>query len=28
VLEHWFMVLPISTTALWEWGMRRRESTA
>lgn len=22
VLEHWFMVVPVSTTWLWEWGLR------
>jgi len=24
ILEHWFMVLPLSTTALWKWAMRNR----
>jgi putative photosynthetic complex assembly protein 2 len=24
VLEHWFMVLPLSSTALWKWAMRNR----
>ncbi len=25
VLEHWFMVIPLPTQALWNWGMRSRE---
>jgi putative photosynthetic complex assembly protein 2 len=25
VLEHWFLVLPLPTTALWGWGLRSRE---
>jgi putative photosynthetic complex assembly protein 2 len=24
ILEHWFMVLPLSSTALWRWAMRNR----
>jgi antibiotic biosynthesis monooxygenase (ABM) superfamily enzyme len=24
ILEHWFMVLPLSSTALWKWAMRNR----
>lgn len=24
ILEHWFMVLPLPTTALWNWGLRSR----
>jgi putative photosynthetic complex assembly protein 2 len=29
ILEHWFMVLPLSSTALWKWAMRsRRKSDA
>ena len=24
VLEHWLLILPISTTRLWEWGLRSR----
>jgi putative photosynthetic complex assembly protein 2 len=24
ILEHWFMVLPLPTTALWSWGLRSR----
>jgi putative photosynthetic complex assembly protein 2 len=29
ILEHWFMVLPLSSTALWKWAMRsRRKSEA
>jgi putative photosynthetic complex assembly protein 2 len=24
ILEHWFMVLPLPTTALWGWGLRSR----
>ena len=26
VLEHWLLVLPISTTLLWEWGLRSRRN--
>ncbi len=26
ILEHWFMVLPMPTTALWSWGLRSREA--
>jgi putative photosynthetic complex assembly protein 2 len=22
--EHWFMVLPLPTQALWQWGLRSR----
>ncbi len=25
VLEHWFLVIPLPTTALWSWGLRSRE---
>jgi len=25
VLEHWFMVIPLPSHALWEWGMRSRD---
>lgn len=25
VLEHWFLVLPLPSAQLWEWGMRSRE---
>ena len=24
VLEHWFLVIPLPTTALWSWGLRSR----
>ncbi len=24
ILEHWFMVLPLPSTALWNWGLRSR----
>ncbi|MEO8039898.1 MAG: putative photosynthetic complex assembly protein PuhE, partial [Betaproteobacteria bacterium] len=26
ILEHWFMVLPLPTTALWSWGLRSRDA--
>lgn len=26
ILEHWFMVLPLPTQALWNWGLRSRVS--
>jgi putative photosynthetic complex assembly protein 2 len=26
VLEHWFLVIPMPTTALWSWGLRSREA--
>jgi putative photosynthetic complex assembly protein 2 len=26
ILEHWMLVLPVSTTALWRWAMGRRKS--
>jgi hypothetical protein len=26
VLEHWFLVLPLPATALWQWSLRSRES--
>jgi putative photosynthetic complex assembly protein 2 len=26
ILEHWMLVLPVSTTALWRWAMTRRQS--
>lgn len=26
ILEHWFMVLPLPTTALWSWGLRSRSA--
>lgn len=26
VLEHWFLVIPLPTTALWSWGLRSRET--
>jgi putative photosynthetic complex assembly protein 2 len=25
VLEHWFMVIPLPSHALWNWGLRSRE---
>ncbi|HEX4511574.1 MAG TPA: DUF3623 family protein, partial [Burkholderiaceae bacterium] len=25
LLEHWFMVIPLPTHALWRWGLRSRE---
>ena len=25
LLEHWFMVIPLPTHALWQWGMRSRD---
>lgn len=25
ILEHWFLVLPLPTTAIWNWGLRSRE---
>jgi putative photosynthetic complex assembly protein 2 len=28
ILEHWLLVLPLSTTALWSWGLRSRGSDA
>ncbi|CAN5756592.1 putative photosynthetic complex assembly protein PuhE [soil metagenome] len=28
VLEHWFLVLPLPSEALWAWGMRSRADTA
>jgi len=28
VLEHWLMVLPLSSTALWRWAMRNRRGAA
>jgi len=28
ILEHWFMVLPLSSTALWKWAMRNRRKPA
>ncbi|RZI97534.1 MAG: DUF3623 domain-containing protein [Variovorax sp.] len=28
ILEHWFMVLPLPSEALWAWGLRSREATA
>ncbi len=28
VLEHWFMVLPLPSEALWSWGMRSRVDAA
>jgi len=24
VVEHWFMVLPLPSQALWNWGLRSR----
>jgi putative photosynthetic complex assembly protein 2 len=24
ILEHWFMVLPLPTEALWSWGLKSR----
>jgi putative photosynthetic complex assembly protein 2 len=26
VLEHWFMVLPLADTALWQWALKAREA--
>jgi putative photosynthetic complex assembly protein 2 len=26
ILEHWMLVLPVQTTALWRWAMRHRET--
>ena len=26
VLEHWFLVLPLPSEALWSWGLRSRAS--
>ena len=26
IVEHWFMVIPVPTTALWQWGLRGRET--
>jgi len=26
ILEHWFMVLPLPSQALWSWGLRSRQS--
>jgi putative photosynthetic complex assembly protein 2 len=28
IVEHWMLVLPVSTTALWRWAMRSRRSAA
>ncbi len=28
ILEHWMLVLPVSTTALWRWAMGRRKACA
>ena len=28
ILEHWMLVLPVSTTALWRWAMGRRKAAA
>ena len=25
VLEHWFMVIPLPSHALWNWGLRSRD---
>jgi putative photosynthetic complex assembly protein 2 len=27
ILEHWFLVLPLPSEALWSWGLRAREAT-
>jgi len=27
ILEHWMLVLPVSTTALWRWAMGRRKAS-
>jgi putative photosynthetic complex assembly protein 2 len=27
ILEHWFLVLPLPSEALWKWGLRSRDST-
>lgn len=27
ILEHWFMVLPLPSEALWKWGLRSREAS-
>ena len=26
ILEHWMLVLPVSTSALWRWAMRKRQA--
>ena len=26
ILEHWFLVLPLPSKALWKWGLRSREA--
>jgi putative photosynthetic complex assembly protein 2 len=26
ILEHWFLVLPLPTTALWRWSLRSRKA--
>jgi putative photosynthetic complex assembly protein 2 len=28
ILEHWMLVLPVSTTAMWRWAMRKPEPAA
>ena len=28
IVEHWMLVLPVSTTALWRWAMRKRKASA
>jgi putative photosynthetic complex assembly protein 2 len=28
ILEHWFLVLPLPSEALWKWGLRSRDSTS
>ena len=25
ILEHWFLVLPLPSAAMWNWGLRSRE---
>ncbi|MEM9473376.1 MAG: putative photosynthetic complex assembly protein PuhE [Pseudomonadota bacterium] len=27
ILEHWFMVVPLPVTALWQWGLKSHKST-
>jgi hypothetical protein len=26
IVEHWLLVLPIQSTALWRWAMRKRQA--
>jgi putative photosynthetic complex assembly protein 2 len=28
IVEHWLLVLPLQSTALWRWAMRHREPGA